>query len=113
VSRKVAGNLMKRRYSFQNAPRCTATSRRTKERCGAPAERGKSVCRFHGSRGGAPKGKANGAYRRGLFTQEAMSARRLVSALLLESRRTLRVCEGSEASRPEATLNEIPNNARR
>jgi len=30
--------------------RCQAMSKRTGEQCGAPAERGKSVCRFHGAR---------------------------------------------------------------
>ena len=30
--------------------RCHAMSKRTGEQCGAPAERGKSVCRFHGAR---------------------------------------------------------------
>jgi hypothetical protein len=87
---------MKRRYSFENAPRCSATSKRTKQRCGAPAERGKSVCRFHGARGGAPKGKANGAYRHGLFTKEAMNERRLLKELLSASRRAVDACEGRE-----------------
>ena len=77
---------MKRLYSFENAPRCTATSKRTKQRCGAPAERGKSVCRFHGARGGAPKGKANGAYRHGLFTEDALKEQRALAALLKASR---------------------------
>jgi hypothetical protein len=80
---------MKRRYSFENAPRCTATSKRTKQRCGAPAERGKSVCRFHGARGGAPKGKANGAYKHGLFTAEALKERRLLASLLMASKETV------------------------
>jgi len=31
-------------------PRCQAMSKRTGEQCGAPAERGKRVCRFHGAR---------------------------------------------------------------
>ena len=31
-------------------PRCQAMSKRTGEQCGAPAERGKHVCRFHGAR---------------------------------------------------------------
>ncbi len=44
------------------SPRCTATSKRTRKPCQAPAVRGWSVCRFHGARGGAPKGQANGAY---------------------------------------------------
>jgi hypothetical protein len=30
--------------------RCQAHSKRTKQQCGAPAERGKRVCRFHGAR---------------------------------------------------------------
>ena len=42
-------------------PRCRATSKRTRQRCGAPAERGKAVCRFHGAGSTGPttaKGKA-------------------------------------------------------
>ena len=35
--------------------RCKATSKRTKLQCGAPAERGKKVCRFHGARSTGPK----------------------------------------------------------
>jgi len=77
---------MKTLYPFQKSPRCTATSKRTKQRCGAPAERGKCVCRFHGARAGAPKGSANGAYKHGLFTNEAIEERRLLSALLKASR---------------------------
>jgi hypothetical protein len=44
---------MKREYSFQIAPRCSATSKRTRERCKAPAVTGWTVCRFHGARGGS------------------------------------------------------------
>jgi hypothetical protein len=73
---------MKQEYSFQKAPRCSATSKRTRERCKAPAVRGWTVCRFHGARGGAPKGKANGAYKHGLHTKEAVKECRLVSDLL-------------------------------
>ena len=76
---------MNRDYSFQRAPRCAATSKRTRERCKAPAVRGWTVCRFHGARGGAPKGKANGAYRDGLYTQEAQAERRFFSKLVRES----------------------------
>jgi hypothetical protein len=57
---------MNRQYSFQKAPRCSATSKRTRERCKAPAVRGWTVCRFHGARGGGPRGKRNGMYRHGL-----------------------------------------------
>ena len=57
---------MKREYSFQKAPRCSANSKRTRQRCQAPAVRGWTVCRFHCARGGAPKGAANGAYKHAL-----------------------------------------------
>ncbi|WEZ83529.1 hypothetical protein P6U16_01335 [Rhizobium sp. 32-5/1] len=49
--------MNKKIYPFQSAPRCTATSKRTKNRCQAPAERLKTVCRFHGARAGAPRGE--------------------------------------------------------
>jgi hypothetical protein len=51
-----------------------------------------------GARGGAPKGKANGAYRHGLFTTEAMKERRLLAALLLASQRTVQDCRHELAS---------------
>ena len=35
--------------------RCSAKSKRTKQQCGAPAERGKRVCRFHGAKSTGPK----------------------------------------------------------
>jgi hypothetical protein len=80
---------MNRDYSFQKAVRCSATSKRTRERCKAPAVRGWTVCRFHGARGGAPKGKANGSYKDGLYTQEAQAERRFLSKLVRESRKML------------------------
>jgi hypothetical protein len=80
---------MKREYAFQTAPRCTATSKRTRKPCKAPAVRGWAVCRFHGARGGAPKGKANGAYKHGLCTAEAVEERRCMRELLEEVRGTL------------------------
>jgi hypothetical protein len=64
------------RYSFQKAPRCSATSKRTRERCKAPAVRGWTVCRFHGARGGGPRGKRNGMYRHGL-SKKAIKERRV------------------------------------
>lgn len=87
---------MKAEYSFQRSPRCTATSKRTKQRCGAPAERGKCVCRFHGARAGAPKGTANGAYKHGFFTNEAIEERRLVSALLSTSRHAVSALQAGD-----------------
>ena len=34
--------------------RCQALSKRTKQQCGAPASRGKRVCRFHGRKSTGP-----------------------------------------------------------
>jgi hypothetical protein len=85
---------MKREYSFQKAPRCSAMSKRTRERCKAPAARGWTVCRFHGARGGGPNGKANGAYKHGLQTKEARDERRLLSDFLRQSRKTIATIPG-------------------
>lgn len=77
-------------YSFQKSPRCAATSKRTKLACQAPAVNGWTVCRFHGARGGAPKGKANGRYRHGLYTQAAAALNARITDLQRESRALLR-----------------------
>ncbi len=76
-------------YPFQKSPRCGATSKRSGERCKAPAVRGWTVCRFHGARGGGPRGERNGMYRHGLFTKEAVEERRLLRELLRQSQKTL------------------------
>jgi hypothetical protein len=67
---------------MNQAPRCKATSKRTGMPCRAPAMKGWPVCRFHGARGGAPKGAANGRFKHGKFTCEAVQQRRLLSALV-------------------------------
>ena len=58
--------------------------------CQAPAVNGWTVCRFHGARGGAPKGKGNGAYKHGTYTQEAAALNARLSDLQRESRALLR-----------------------
>ncbi len=85
---------MKRRYAFQDAPRCSATSKRTGKPCQAPAVRGWTVCRFHGARGGGPKGKANGAYKHGAYTAEMIEERRMFSEIVRESREFLAMLTG-------------------
>jgi hypothetical protein len=72
-------------YTFDKAPRCTAKSKRTGQRCKAPAVRGCSVCRFHGARGGAPKGIDNGAWKHGLYSNAAKVERILVKLLLKDT----------------------------
>ena len=90
-TRKSEGNPMnrdeedqekRREYAFQKAPRCTAKSKRTGQRCKAPTVRGYNVCRFHGARGGAPKGKANGAWKHCRYSEAAKAERVLVKRLL-------------------------------
>ncbi len=76
---------MNRVYAFQNAPRCSATSKRTGKPCQAPAVRGWTVCRFHGAGGGAPKGARNGNYKHGLYTKTAVEERRAIQELLRRS----------------------------
>ena len=71
------------------SPRCSARSKRTGQRCRAPAVRGWTVCRFHGVGGGGPKGKRNGNYKHGLFTAETMHVCRTISALVRASRQSL------------------------
>ena len=73
---------MKRALAMLDSPRCTATSKRTGQRCRAPAVRGWHVCRSHGARGGAPKGPRNGAYKHGLYSAEAISQRRALGDVL-------------------------------
>ncbi len=87
---------MNRVYAFQKAPRCSATSKRTGKPCQAPAVRGWAVCRFHGARGGAPKGARNGSYKHGLYMNEAIEERRALSALLRVSRKSLDVLSGQD-----------------
>ena len=71
---------------MHDSPRCTATSKRTRERCRAPAVTGWCVCRFHGARGGGPKGKRNGSYKHGRFTAEAIANRQALSMLIRAAR---------------------------
>jgi hypothetical protein len=68
-----------------DSPRCKATSKRTGRRCLAPAVSGWKVCRFHGARGGAPSGPANGSYRNGQFTKQALASRAIVRRLLKQT----------------------------
>jgi hypothetical protein len=72
------------------APRCTAKSKRSGERCKSPAVRGKRVCRMHGAYGGAPRGEAHGMYTHGLNTREAIESKQALRALLRAVAATLR-----------------------
>ncbi len=71
-----------------NCRRCLATSKRTQLQCGAPAERGKRICRFHGARSSGPKTEggrlrvASSKTQHGNETRQARAERSGKSALL-------------------------------
>ena len=68
--------------------RCSARSKRTKLRCGAPAMKGKRVCRTHGAKSTGPRteqGKANSAkanLKHGKYTKHAQTEHSEASAQL-------------------------------
>ncbi len=64
------------------APRCTAVSKRTGERCKAPARKGWKVCRMHGAGGGAPIGPTNGAWVHGDRSQAAQKDKETIATLV-------------------------------
>ena len=72
----MTNNPMQRIAPAHLSPRCKAKSKRSKVRCKAPAVKGFHVCRMHGARGGAPKGKPNGNYGTGYYTHEAKAERK-------------------------------------
>ena len=51
----VSGKKISHVYSFQKSPRCSATSKRTRRPCMAPAVTVWTVCRFHGAQRSAPR----------------------------------------------------------
>lgn len=77
------------------APRCGARTRKGTP-CQSPAVTGRKRCRMHGGaeRSGAPKGNRN-ALKSGLYTKDAIEARRAVRALLKSGRQLLERIEKS------------------
>lgn len=68
--------------NMRSAVRCGAKTR-AGGGCQCPAIRGRSRCRLHGGLSpGAPLGAANGNYKDGHFTAEAVSERRWVREIL-------------------------------
>ena len=69
--------------------RCQARSKRSGNQCGAPAEKGKRVCRFHGARSAGPKTEegrlriARAKTQHGDETRQARAERSAMSAKLL------------------------------
>ncbi len=69
--------------SLRTTPRCGAR-RRDGAPCQRPRSKGKTRCKLHGGAQGtgAPRGEANGRYRHGLLTAEAIEERRLLASLV-------------------------------
>ncbi|MFK5600652.1 HGGxSTG domain-containing protein [Methylobacterium sp. HMF5984] len=73
--------------SMHLSPRCGAKTR-SGSPCRSPAMPN-GRCRMHGgSSPGAPKGKANGMYRHGRYTNEALAERRELSAWIRAMQRS-------------------------
>ena len=94
---KSRANPMHRLFQANLAPRCSAMSKRSQCRCKAPAVRGRTVCRMHGARAGAPKGKANGAWRHGIATNDTVAERRELADLVREADKMIAALRGGRA----------------
>lgn len=68
------------------APRCTAMSKRTHERCKGPAVKGWHVCRFHGAGGGHSAGKHHPSWQHGMRAREWIDARAEINKLVREAK---------------------------
>ena len=85
--------------------RCSARSKRTKLRCGAPAMRGKKVCATHGGKSTGPKteqGKANSAkanLKNGKYTKQAQTEHSEASAQLSQLEDAMYLLGMSDAPR--------------
>jgi hypothetical protein len=71
------------------APRCTAKSKRTGNRCNGPAVTGWTVCRMHGAGGGAPSGPRHGMWKHGGRSLDTLAMRNLGAELARLSRETI------------------------
>lgn len=73
-----------RLHNLRCAPRCGARNRAGLP-CKAPAIRNRQRCRMHGGRStGAPTGAANGNFRHGDWTGDAIKHRRWLRSLVAE-----------------------------
>lgn len=70
----------------KNAPRCTAHSKRTGERCKGPAVTGWQVCRFHGAGGGHKAGPTHPSWKHGMRSWEWVENRRTIDELVRKTR---------------------------
>jgi hypothetical protein len=52
--------------------------------------RGRSVCRFHGGKAGAPTGERNGNFKFGLHTNEIVGLKREIAGIIRSARGLLK-----------------------
>ncbi len=71
---------MENSLPMHQAKRCRAMSKRSRQRCCAPAVNGWNVCRMHEAGAGAPKGNTN-ALKHGHYSAAAIAERRNTRAL--------------------------------
>ena len=75
-------DLTTRLNNMRGAPRCGAKTRAGTP-CQCPAVCGRARCRIHGGLSpGAPRGAANGNYRDGYWTREAVEERKFIRSLV-------------------------------
>ena len=85
--------------------RCSARSKRTKLRCGAPAMKGETKCYYHGGKSTGPRteqGKANSAkanLKHGEYTKQAQTERSEASAQLSQLEDAMYLLGMSDAPR--------------
>jgi uncharacterized protein YjcR len=77
---------------MHQALRCHAKSKRSGLQCRAPAVQGSSVCRMHGTGGGAPRGNRN-ALKHGGFAAESIALKREIQGLARMARETMAAIE--------------------
>jgi hypothetical protein len=66
---------------MNNAPRCSAHSKRTGAQCKGPAMRGWTVCRMHGGGGGHKAGPTHPQWKHGLRSREWTEMRKQMNDL--------------------------------
>ena len=71
---------------LRDAPRCTATAKRTRKRCQCPSKHGWAVCRMHGAGGGHKAGPSHPQWKHGMRSREWVETRKEINEICREGR---------------------------